>query len=128
MKSRIFVLAVMAGGLLLGSPAAYGQPVTKLTANLSPATIDAIWCSALFLEEAYYWDEGSQDALHYEDMAYDLGERLDEVMREAGLPTAEGEEIWAIFDEAAADFALDDETSYLVELDACEEAYQADKL
>lgn len=128
MRNRFFGLAAMAGALLLGMPAAYAQPATKLTTNLSEATIGAIWCSALFLEESYYYDEGSDDAVHYEDMAYDLGEQLDDVMREAGLPTAESEEVWAIFDDAAADFALDDEAGYFVELDACEEAYQADKL
>src|SRR5690606_13168960 len=104
------------------------QPQTKLTNNLPKATIDAIWCSALFLEESYYWDEESDDAIYYEDMAYDLGDGLDEVMDDFGLPDAESEEIWAVFDEAAADYALDDEDAYLAELDACDEAYQADKI
>lgn len=128
MKSRFFVPAAMAGALLFGMPAAYGQPVTKLTTNLSQTTIDAIWCSALFLEEAYYWEEGSEDAVHYEGIAYDLGEQLDDVMREAGLPTAESEEVWEIFDAAAADFSLDDQDGFFEQLDHCEAAYLDNKI
>lgn len=128
MKIRQSLVPAALAALLMATPVALAQPQTKLTNNLPKATIDAIWCSALFLEESYYWDEGSDDAIYYEDMAYDLGDGLDEVMDDFGLPGAESEEIWTVFDEAAADYALDDEDAYLAELDACDEAYQADKI
>jgi hypothetical protein len=119
--------AAVVAALALASPA-FAQPETKLTRNLSAATVKAVWCSSLFLEESYQWDDGSEEAIRYEDMAYDLGDALDEVMAEAGLPPAESEEIWAIFDEAAVDFASDDNDAFLVELEACEQAYRANKL
>ncbi len=123
-------LAVAAGlvAALMGAPAALAQPETKLTRNLSQATINAIWCSALFLEESYYWDEDSDEAAHYEDIAYDLGADLDVVMGEMGLPTAESEEVWVIFDEAAATYAAEDEEGFLAKLEACEMAYTDNKL
>ncbi|WP_196258411.1 hypothetical protein [Pelagibacterium limicola] len=123
---RIIPVAIAA--MLVVSPAALAQPQTKLTGGLSSNTIKAIWCSALFLEESYYWDEGSDEATHYEDMAYELGADLDDVMAEVGLPQAESEEIWAIFDEAAAEFAETDEDGYLGELEICETTYLDKKL
>lgn len=128
MKIRHLAVPVAFAAMLVAASTAFAQPVTKLTRDLPAATVAAIWCSSLFFEESFYWDEGSDDSFYYEDMAYDLGFELDEVMSDFGLLPAESEEIWAIFDEAAVDLALEDEDGYFAALDACEEAYVADKI
>jgi hypothetical protein len=129
MNIRQLSAPVIIAALTLASPAAFAQmPETKLARNLSEATVNAVWCSALMLEESYYYEEASEDAIYWEDMAYDLGEDLDEVMGEAGLPMVESEEIWAIFDSAAEDYAATDEDAYMAELEACEDAYNGNKI
>lgn len=128
MKSKFLFITAMVAGTMLAAPAAFAQPETKLTTNLSRVTINAIWCSALFLEESYYWDEGSDDQTRYEDMAYDIGAQLDDIMGAAGIPYVESEEIWSIFDAAANDFAYENESAFFDELDACEAAYTDKKL
>lgn len=129
MNIRLLLGPVALVAMLTTGTAAYAQlPDTKLTRRLSQNTVDAIWCSSLFLEESYYYDEGSDDSLYWEDMAYDLGDELDDVMREAGLPEAESEEIWAIFDDHAAEFAMSDEGAYLQAVEACDDAIKGNKI
>ena len=73
MKFSGYVLPI---SLVLGLAVAGGaaaQPQTKLVQDLPKSLVQAIWCSALFFEESYYYDDGSDDMMHYEDLAFDLG-------------------------------------------------------
>lgn len=61
-------------------------------------------------------------------MAYALGDSLDELMAEEGLAPIESEEVWAIFDDAAIEFAENDSENYLTQLEGCEDPYNSNKL
>lgn len=106
--------------LLTGGPG-LAQPQTKLVSELDKALVNAIWCSSLFFEESYYYDEDSEDAIYYEDLAFDLGDAIDDILlADHGMREEEVDEIWSIFDDAALDLAIDDEDRFLAQLEACE--------
>lgn len=129
MNSRLSLLPTVILAFLSATTAAYAQiPETKLTRTFTPATVQALWCSALMLEERYHYDEGTEEAVYWEEMAYALGDSLDELMAEEGLAPIESEEVWAIFDDAAIEFAENDSENYLTQLEGCEDAYNSNKL
>ncbi|AEQ51523.1 hypothetical protein [Pelagibacterium halotolerans] len=110
--------------VLAGAGGAIAQPQTKLVQDLPKSLIQAIWCSALFFEESYYYDEGSEDMAHYEDLAFDLGADIDTVLLEDhGLRQEEVDEIWSVFDSGAYDLTMEDDESFLAQLELCESAY-----
>lgn len=110
--------------LLAGTGGAMAQPQTKLVSDLNKATIQAIWCSALFFEESYYHETESEEALHYEDLAFDLGADLDTILLEDhGMRQAEVDEIWSVFDSAAYDLAEADDEGFLAQVEICESNY-----
>lgn len=119
MKDRVFVLA--AALVLAGMGGAMAQPQTKLVSRLDKPTIQAIWCSALFFERSYYQDADGEQALHYENLAFDLGDRIDQMLRdEHGMRDAEIDEIWMIFDGDAYDLAAHGSDSFVAQVVGCE--------
>jgi hypothetical protein len=116
--------ALAAGVILAGMGGAMAQPQTKLVQHLDKAMIQAIWCSALFFEESYYHDSESDEAYHYEDLAFDLGAEIDTLLLdEHEMQQAEVDEIWSIFDSAAYDLAEADDTGFLTQVETCESNY-----
>jgi hypothetical protein len=123
-SSYLLPLSLVLG--LAGAGSAVAQPQTKLVQDLPKSLIQAIWCSALFFEESYYYDEGSEDMLHYEDLAFDLGADIDDVLLEDhGLRQEEVDEIWSVFDAGAYDLNREDDESFLAQLELCESNYDA---
>lgn len=121
-SSYLLPLALVLG--LGGTGSAVAQPQTKLVQDLPKSLIQAIWCSALFFEESYYYEEGSEDAAHYEDLAFDLGADIDTVLLEDhGLRQEEVDEIWSVFDGGAYDLTMEDDESFLAQLELCEANY-----
>ncbi|WMT88749.1 hypothetical protein NO932_09135 [Pelagibacterium sp. 26DY04] len=121
MKLSKYALAI--GVLLAGAGTATAQPQTKLVNGLDKAMIQAIWCSALFFEESYYHEAESDEALRYEDLAFDLGADIDTLLLDHGMRQEEVDEIWSIFDSAAYDLAEMDDESFLVQVETCESNY-----
>lgn len=111
--------------LLVTTGVAQAQPQSKLLQGLDKATIEALWCSSLLLEEAWYYDEDSDEAIEYENMAYDLGDNVEARLEARGLSEAEIEDVWTFFDEAAMDLATDDEDSFYRQLENCESNFDA---
>lgn len=125
MISLKWAVPLAAAMALVAGTGAHAQPQTKLTTGLGKSLIEAIWCSALLLEESYIYDDGSEDALHYEDLAFDLGEEIDALLTdEHGLRQVEVDEIWAVFDDEAYMLAGENEDRFLTELAACENNYE----
>lgn len=111
--------------MLAATGAAQAQPQSKLLQGLDKGTIEALWCSSLMLEEAWYYDEDSDEAIAYENMAYDLGDKVEPILEDRGLNDAEIEDVWTFFDEAAMDLAVDDEDSFYQQLESCETNFDA---
>lgn len=126
MKFSRHLLPVSLALALAGTGGAAAQPQTKLVQDLPKNLIQAIWCSALFFEESYYYEEGSDDAAHYEDMAFDLGAEIDTMLlEEHELRQEEVDEIWSLFDGGAYDLTMEDDESFLAQLELCENNYDA---
>lgn len=105
---------------------AFAQPQTKLTTGLSKSLIQAIWCSSVLLEESFIYDEGSEDAVHYESLAFELGDEVDVLLKdEHNLRQAEVDELWALFDDEAYWLAGDNEDRFMTELRSCETSYDS---
>ena len=122
MKLSKYALAF--GVVLACAGSAIAQPQTKLVNGLDKAMIQAIWCSALFFEESYYHETESEDALRYEDLAFDLGADIDTILLdEHGMRQEEVDEIWSIFDSAAYDLAEVDDEGFLTQVETCENNY-----
>lgn len=112
---------IMAAALLIGAAwpsAAFSQPESKLIRGLDEPTIATMWCSALFFEESFWHDEGSDWSYYYDDLAYILENDLHDGLMEAGLGEAEVDEAWAIFDDAAMALSESDEAAFLAQLEA----------
>ncbi|WP_338606740.1 hypothetical protein V6617_09450 [Pelagibacterium nitratireducens] len=120
----VFPISLVLGLAVAGGAAA--QPQTKLVQDLPKSLVQAIWCSALFFEESYYYDDGSDDMMHYEDLAFDLGADIDTVLLEDhGFRQEEVDEIWSVFDAGAYDLTMEDDESFLAQLELCESNYDA---
>ncbi|RDE09259.1 hypothetical protein DVH29_07305 [Pelagibacterium lacus] len=116
---------VFAMAMGAASPIA-AQPQSKLVSGLDKQTVQAIWCSSLFFENSFFFDEGSDEALNYEDMAFDLGERIDTILRDDhNLRKEEIDEIWSLFDDGAYALNVDDQASFDAQLQTCENGYAA---
>lgn len=116
---------VFAMAMGAASPVA-AQPQTKLVSGLDKQTVQAIWCSSLLFENSFFFDEGSDESLNYEDMDFDLGERIDTILRDDhGLRQEEIDEIWSIFDDGAYALNIDDQANFDAQLQACENGYAA---
>lgn len=123
-SSYVLPLSLVLG--LAGAGSAIAQPQTKLVRDLPKSLIQAIWCSALFFEESFYYEEGSDDATHYEDLAFDLGADIDAaLMDDHGLRQEEVDEIWSLFDSDAYDLTIEDDERFLAQLELCEANYDA---
>ncbi|WP_417581701.1 hypothetical protein [Pelagibacterium sp.] len=124
MKISSFLLPLSMAFGLLGVGSAFAQPQTKLVQDLPKGLIQAIWCSSLFFEESYYYEETSEDAEYYSDLAFDLGDDIDDLLRgRYDLPQAEIDEIWAVFDGGAFDLTNEDDDGFLAQLEMCEANY-----
>lgn len=123
-KAQTFshLAAVLAFSAALALPAHAQQPQTKLVSVLDEATIQAAWCSAVFLEESLWYEDGP-DFDYYDGLSVELEGVAAVGLEEAGLRDVEREELWGIFDEAAYDLAGTDEEGYIAELEACEAAF-----
>lgn len=106
---------------LAGTASAFAVPETKLVSRLDKGLVQAIWCSALFFEQSYSYDLDDAAAIRYENLAFDLGERIDAMLSEEhGMRQEEIDEIWTLFDDGAYDLAVAERTSFTAQLDGCE--------
>lgn len=123
MTRQAFFLA-LAATLAFGTGTAHGQPATKLVTGLDKALISNVWCSALFFEESFWHDSDSERAYYYEDLAYLLEDDMHAQLLDSGLGEPEIAELWEVFDAAAMDLAVEDETGYRAQLAPCETQFR----
>lgn len=123
--TKHFFSFTLAAALVFGTGAAQAQPATKLATGLDKALISNVWCSALFFEESFWHDSDSERAYYYEDLAYLLEDDMHEQLLGAGLGEPEIAELWEVFDAAAMDLAVEDETGYRAQLNPCEVQFRA---
>lgn len=112
------VAAILVSATLIGS--AQAQPVTKLTSKLDAATLEQLWCSAVFFEESYWYDDDAEWGVYYEDLAFELDDMVMGAFEGLGMPVDEQDEIWDIYDSEAYDLAEADEGAFLAQRTACE--------
>jgi len=124
MKLGVLTPALGLAVVLATAGVAWAQPQTKLVSRLDKGTIQAIWCSALLFEESYYHDADSDEAIRYENLAFDLGDSIEALLLdEHGMRQEEVDEIWSIFDGGAYDLAEADDEGFLAQLEMCESNY-----
>lgn len=121
MKGLLPVLAATVALAL--STNASAQPATKLTSGLDAETVKMLWCSAVFFEESYWYEEDNEWSTYYDDLSWSLEYRVSEFMDMAGLGEAEQDEIWDLYDTEAADIAENDEDRFLGMRNDCEDEY-----
>ena len=125
MLEKVKAGALAVGVLIACTSAGLAQPQTKLTSELDKQLSQAIWCSSLLFEHSNVYEESSEDALRYEDMAFEIGAEIDTVLlEEHGMRQAEVDEIWAVYDDGAYLLAQDDPESFSDQLAACEAGFE----
>lgn len=116
------LLAALAVSFALAGTA-QAQPVTKLTANLDAETREQIWCSAVFFEESYWYEDDSDWGVYYDNLAFELDAMVMDTLDGMGMPIEEQDEIWDVYDSEAFELAEGDENGFLAQLNTCEEIY-----
>lgn len=117
-KSGATVAAVL---LLTGI--AMAQPVTKLAGDLDGELIEKIWCSSIFFEHSYAYEEGSEGYNRFDALAFDLDDEIAVTLRRMGWDQDRIDDLWVAFDDASFDLALEGESAFDPELEACLAAF-----
>lgn len=122
MKSNFRPALAAAMVLALAAPAA-AQPALKTPFPLSDQLARVMWCSAVFFEESYHWDDDREVGQWYDDLSLALEEQAEGLLEDEGWSWDEVDELWAAFDNTAEDLLVEDEPAYFAELEGCEQSY-----
>lgn len=117
--TRLILFALAISGLLV-SGGAQAQPETKLASALDAKARHILWCSAVFYEEALWYDEDDAWSTYYAALGDNLGWRSDTALRDTALSAAEHDELWRIYDAGAAALAENDEDAFFGAIAVCE--------
>lgn len=122
MKKASALLVAFAIPLAMAS-VANAQPINKLTALLNAEQYEAAWCSGIFYEESYWYDDDPDRLAYYEDLAFEAETVAYDGMEALGFRTVEIDEVWDVMDEWAYELVDSDEDGFLAKLDECLEVF-----
>lgn len=115
----ILAPAALAMALALAGPAA-AQPALKLPVWLSGDVTGIMWCSAVFYEESFYWDEDPEVGRWYDELSIELEDQAETQLEREGRSRDQIDDLWEALDNTAEDLAARDEDGYFAELENCE--------